>query len=82
MIVLEGQVADRVCVDAFPEIRAAMIEAGGLITAKEAERRVPILENPGLRGRSRITTDLYAGVQPYRHGLKALQLFREDRHDA
>lgn len=63
MIVLEGQVADRVCVDAFPEIRAAMIEAGGLITAKEAERRVLILENPGLRGRSRITTDLYAGVQ-------------------
>ena len=41
-----------------------MIEAGGLITAKEAERRVLILENPGLRGRSRITTDLYAGVQP------------------
>ncbi|HTG98986.1 MAG TPA: gentisate 1,2-dioxygenase [Vicinamibacterales bacterium] len=47
----------------FPEIRAAMIEAGGLITAKEAERRVLILENPGLRGQSRITTDLYAGVQ-------------------
>ena len=40
-----------------------MIEAGGLITAKEAERRVLILENPGLRGQSKITTDLYAGVQ-------------------
>ena len=40
-----------------------MLEAGGLITAKEAERRVLILENPGLRGESRITTDLYAGVQ-------------------
>ncbi len=47
----------------FGEIRAAMIEAGGLITAKEAERRVLILENPGLRGQSKITTDLYAGVQ-------------------
>jgi len=47
----------------FAEIRAAMIEAGGLITAKEAERRVLILENPGLRGQSKITTDLYAGVQ-------------------
>src|SRR3712207_8451935 len=35
----------------------------GLITAKEAERRVLVLENPGLRGRSKITTDLYAGVQ-------------------
>ena len=47
----------------FPDIRAAMIEAGGLITAKEAERRVLILENPRLRGQSKITTDLYAGVQ-------------------
>jgi gentisate 1,2-dioxygenase len=47
----------------FAEIREAMLEAGGLITAKEAERRVLILENPGLRGQSRITTDLYAGVQ-------------------
>jgi gentisate 1,2-dioxygenase len=47
----------------FAEIRDAMLEAGGLITAKEAERRVLILENPGLRGQSRITTDLYAGVQ-------------------
>jgi gentisate 1,2-dioxygenase len=48
---------------AFGDIRAAMIEAGGLITAKEAERRVLVLENPGLRGQSKITTDLYAGVQ-------------------
>jgi len=47
----------------FTDIRAAMIEAGGLITAKEAERRVLILENPGLRGQSKVTTDLYAGVQ-------------------
>lgn len=47
----------------FDAIRDAMIEAGGLITAKEAERRVLILENPGLRGQSRITTSLYAGVQ-------------------
>ena len=47
----------------FSDIRAAMMEAGQLITAKEAERRVLILENPGLRGQSRITTDLYAGVQ-------------------
>ncbi|RBI87522.1 gentisate 1,2-dioxygenase [Rhodosalinus halophilus] len=47
----------------FDDIRAAMIEAGGLITAKEAERRVLILENPGLRGQSKTTTCLYAGVQ-------------------
>jgi len=48
---------------AFAEIRAAMMEAGELITAKEAQRRVLILENPGLRGQSKVTTDLYAGVQ-------------------
>jgi gentisate 1,2-dioxygenase len=47
----------------FADIRAAMVEAGGLISAKEAERRVLILENPGLRGQSKLTTDLYAGVQ-------------------
>ena len=47
----------------FDTIRAAMVEAGDLITAEEAERRVLVLENPGLRGQSRITNDLYAGVQ-------------------
>src|SRR5438046_851132 len=47
----------------FHDIRAAMLEAGKLITAKEAERRVLILENPGMRGQSKITTSLYAGVQ-------------------
>lgn len=47
----------------FDDIRTAMIEAGGLITAKEAERRVLILENPGLRNESKVTTSLYAGVQ-------------------
>ncbi len=47
----------------FAEIRDAMMEAGSLISAKEAERRVLILENAGLRGESKITTSLYAGVQ-------------------
>jgi gentisate 1,2-dioxygenase len=47
----------------FDEIRKYMLEAGSLITAKEAERRVLVLENPGLRGQSKITTDMYAGVQ-------------------
>jgi gentisate 1,2-dioxygenase len=47
----------------FNDIREYMLEAGGLITAKEAERRVLVLENPGLRGQSKITTDMYAGVQ-------------------
>jgi len=47
----------------FEEAKSYILEAGGLITAKEAERRVLILENPGLRGQSRITTSLYAGLQ-------------------
>src|SRR5580765_7114948 len=70
----------------FADIRAAMIEAGNLITAKEAERRVLILENPGLRGQSKITTDLYAGVQlvlpgevapAHRHSQSALRFVLE-----
>src|SRR5580698_1977387 len=47
----------------FDSIRDYMTEAGKLITAKEAERRVLVLENPGLRGQSKITTSLFAGVQ-------------------
>jgi len=70
----------------FADIRAAMVEAGGLITAKEAERRVLILENPGFRGQSKITTDLYAGVQlvlpgevapAHRHAQSALRFVLE-----
>jgi gentisate 1,2-dioxygenase len=44
-------------------VRPFMMESGGLITAKEAERRVLILENPGLKGSSQITNSLYAGLQ-------------------
>ena len=33
-------------------VRPFLMQAGGLITAKEAERRVLILENPALRGES------------------------------
>ncbi|MEM8972169.1 MAG: gentisate 1,2-dioxygenase [Pseudomonadota bacterium] len=47
----------------FADVKEALLEAGGLITAKEAERRVLILENPGMRGQSKITTSLYAGIQ-------------------
>ncbi len=47
----------------FDEAKSYLLEAGGLITAKEAERRVLVLENPGMRGESKITTSLYAGLQ-------------------
>lgn len=39
------------------------MEAGQLISAEEAVRRVLVLENPGLRGQAAITTSLYAGLQ-------------------
>jgi gentisate 1,2-dioxygenase len=45
------------------DIRPLLMEAGGLITAKQAERRVAVLQNPGLRGLSQITQSLYGGVQ-------------------
>jgi gentisate 1,2-dioxygenase len=70
----------------FDAIRAHMMEAGRLITAKEAERRVLILENPGLRGQSKVTTSLYAGIQlvmpgevapAHRHSQSALRFILE-----
>src|SRR5258706_667975 len=47
----------------YAQARPHLMEAGTLITAKEAIRRVLILENPGMRGESCITQSLYAGLQ-------------------
>ena len=47
----------------YRDARPHLMEAGELISAEEAERRVLILENPGLRGSSSITHSLYAGLQ-------------------
>lgn len=47
----------------FAEIQPEVLSAGALISAEEAERRVLVLENPALRGQSRITQALYAGLQ-------------------
>ena len=47
----------------YADIRSLLLESGDIISAREAERRVLVLENPGLRGESRITTSLYAGLQ-------------------
>jgi gentisate 1,2-dioxygenase len=47
----------------YDDLRPLLMEAGRLLTAQEAERRVLILENPGLRGQSRTTGSLYAGLQ-------------------
>ncbi len=47
----------------YHEAREYLLRAGDLITAEKAERRVLILENPGLPGSSAVTTSLYAGLQ-------------------
>src|SRR5437773_10289012 len=70
----------------YDDIRPLLMDAGRLITAKEAERRVLVLENPALQGRSQITSSLYAGVQlvmpgevapSHRHAASALRFVIE-----
>jgi gentisate 1,2-dioxygenase len=48
---------------AYARMRDYLMRAGDLISAEQAERRVLILENPGLAGLSAITPSLYAGLQ-------------------
>ena len=69
-------------------VRPYVLQSGGLITAKEAERRVLILENPGLVGQTRITHSLFAGLQlimpgevapAHRHAQSALRFIVEGR---
>ncbi|HYZ22994.1 MAG TPA: gentisate 1,2-dioxygenase [Rhodopila sp.] len=43
--------------------REYLMRAGELISAEQAERRVLVLENPGLRGQSAVIPSLYAGLQ-------------------
>ena len=47
----------------YRDVRPFVLESAEHISAREAERRVLILENPGLRGSSQITSTLYAGLQ-------------------
>jgi gentisate 1,2-dioxygenase len=70
----------------YREVRPYLMEAGRLISAREAERRVLVLENPGMRGASSITHSLYAGLQlilpgevapSHRHTQSALRLVVE-----
>ena len=67
----------------YADIRNDVLEAGQIISAQEAERRVLILENPALPGQASATGTLYAGLQlilpgeiapPHRHTQSALRL--------
>src|SRR5205823_4019513 len=70
----------------YKDVRPYIMEAGKLITAKEAIRRVLVLENPGMRGESCITHSRYAGLQrilpgeiapSHRHSQSALRFIVE-----
>ena len=70
----------------YAEVRPFVLESAEHISAREAERRVLILENPGLRGTSQITSTLYAGLQlimpgevapAHRHTQSALRFILE-----
>jgi gentisate 1,2-dioxygenase len=74
------------CLWHYDDLRPLLIEAGHLLTEKEAERRVLILENPGLLGKSRVTGSLYIGLQLilpgevarcHRHATSALRFVLE-----
>lgn len=47
----------------FEDAKRLVLEAGDVITAEEAERRVLVLENPALRGQAKATNTLFAGIQ-------------------
>ena len=70
----------------FAEARPLLMEAGDLLTAEEAERRVLVLENPAMPGGSRITATMYSGYQlimpgeiapAHRHSASALRMVLE-----
>jgi gentisate 1,2-dioxygenase len=72
----------------FAEVLPHLQQAGRLISAEEAERRVLVLENPALRGKSCVTRSLYAGLQlllpgeiahSHRHTATAIRLVVQGR---
>ena len=62
----------------YEQVRPFLIEAGALIGTEEAERRVLMLENPGLPAESKVTRSLYAGLQVVMPG----EIARAHRHVA
>lgn len=70
----------------YDDVRPFLIESCDLISTREAERRVLVLENPALPGQSRITRSLFGGLQiimpgeiapPHRHVAAALRFVIE-----
>ena len=72
----------------YVDVRPFVMESCAQISTEEAERRVMVLENPGLPGQSRITQSLFAGLQiilpgeiapAHRHVASALRFIIEGR---
>lgn len=70
----------------YAELRELLLEAGEVVTAEEAERRVLMLMNPGLAPKAAAATNLYAGLQlvlpgeiapAHRHAAAALRFVVE-----
>jgi gentisate 1,2-dioxygenase len=72
----------------YSEVRPLLFESAAMISAEQAERRVLVLENPGLPNESSITHSLYAGIQlvmpgeiapQHRHSQSALRFILEGK---
>ncbi|BBQ03553.1 gentisate 1,2-dioxygenase (plasmid) [Burkholderia sp. SFA1] len=72
----------------YAQVRDLVMQAGDVISAEEAVRRVLVLENPGLPGKSSMTPNLYAGLQlilpgeiapSHRHTQSALRFIVEGK---
>ena len=86
MITPEPRAPETAVVWRYDEVRPFLLEAAKLISVEEADRRVLVLENPALEGKSRATQSLYAGLQImmpdevapcHRHSPTALRLMVE-----
>jgi len=73
----------------YADIRAVVLDAATAVSTADAERRVLVLENPGLAGRRLATDSLYAGLQlimpgefarAHRHTAAALRLILEGKN--
>ena len=62
----------------YSELRPVVLEAAKIVSTADAERRVLVLENPGLEGRHLATDALYAGLQLIMPG----EFARAHRHTA
>ncbi|HZF27839.1 MAG TPA: cupin domain-containing protein [Gammaproteobacteria bacterium] len=72
----------------YDALRDLVMESAAAVSTADAERRVLVLENPGLRGRHLVTDALYAGLQllmpgeiarPHRHTAAALRFIVEGK---